>query len=165
RPADVYGPGDRRLLKLFQMVAAGRFFYIGSGRGRRHMVYIDDLLDGMVAAQDRPAAVGEVFLLAGPSPIPLVDLVERIAAELSVAPPRRHLPYRPVYIASAVIEALCRPLKIQPPIYPRRVHFYAHDYAFDISKARATLGFDPRVDVPEGVRRTIAAYRSEGLLA
>ncbi|HEU4332918.1 MAG TPA: NAD(P)-dependent oxidoreductase, partial [Candidatus Eisenbacteria bacterium] len=58
RPADVYGPGDRRLLKLFQMIAAGRFFYIGSGRGRRHMVYIDDLLDGMVAAQDRPAAVG-----------------------------------------------------------------------------------------------------------
>ncbi|HET7903906.1 MAG TPA: NAD-dependent epimerase/dehydratase family protein, partial [Candidatus Eisenbacteria bacterium] len=165
RPADVYGPGDRRLLKLFQMIATGRFFYIGSGRGRRHMIYIDDLLDGMVAAQDRAAAVGEVFLLAGPSPIPLVDLVERIAAELSVAPPRRHLPYRPVYVASAVIEAICRPLKIQPPIYPRRVHFYAHDYAFDIAKARATLGFDPRVDVPEGVRRTIAAYRSEGLLA
>jgi nucleoside-diphosphate-sugar epimerase len=164
RPADVYGPADRRLLKLFQMIGEGRFFYLGSGRGRRHMVYIDDLLDGMVAAQETPGAVGQVFLLAGPSPVRLVDLVETIATELRVPVPRRHLPYRPVYLASIVVERLCQPFKIQPPIYPRRVNFYAHDYEFDTSKARETLGYRPSVDVPEGVRRTIASYRAEGLL-
>ncbi|HEX7077784.1 MAG TPA: NAD(P)-dependent oxidoreductase [Candidatus Eisenbacteria bacterium] len=165
RPADVYGPGDRRLLKLFQMVGSGKFVYLGSGRGRRHMIYIDDLLDGMIAAQELPAAVGEVFLLAGPSPIRLVDLVATIAREMNVPEPRRHVPYGPVWLASVLVEAACRPLKVQPPIYPRRVNFFAHDYAFDTAKAGRALGFHPRVDVAEGVRRTIEAYRAEGLLA
>jgi dihydroflavonol-4-reductase len=164
RPADVYGPKDRRLLKLFRMIRKGTFFYLGSGRGRRHMVYIDDLLDGMIAAQESAAAVGEAFLLAGPSPIRLRDLVERIASELGVGSPKLRLPYRPVWLASAAVEFLCRPLRVQPPIYPRRVDFYAHDYEFDTSKARAVLGYRPAVDVPEGLRRTIAAYRDEGVL-
>jgi dihydroflavonol-4-reductase len=164
RPADVYGPGDRRLLKLFRMIQKRRFVYLGSGRGRRHMIYIDDLVDGMLAAQEREEAVGRVFLLAGPAPIALRDLAERIAAELGVTPPRWQLPYRPIWLLSALVEAACRPLGIQPPIYPRRVDFYAHDYEFDTARAREGLGFVPRVDVDEGVRRTIAAYREEGLL-
>jgi nucleoside-diphosphate-sugar epimerase len=165
RPADVYGPGDRRLAKLFRMVQKGRFVYLGDGRGRRHMIYIDDLLQGMVAAQEREAAIGNVYLLAGPTPIALRDLVELIARELGVAPPRLRLPYRPVRLAAVAVEALCRPLGVQPPIYPRRVDFYAHDYEFDTTRARRDLGFVPEVDVEEGVRRTIAAYRQEGLLA
>ncbi|MFQ5688809.1 MAG: NAD-dependent epimerase/dehydratase family protein [Gemmatimonadota bacterium] len=165
RPADVYGPGDRRLLKLFRLVREGRFFYLGAGRGRRHMVFIEDLLDGMIRAQEVPEAVGEVFLLAGPSPVRLCDLVELIARELDVAPPRRRLPYRPVWLLSGVVEAACRPFRISPPIYPRRIEFYAHDYAFDTSRARLVLGYDPRVDMVEGVRRTIRDYREKGLLA
>ena len=71
RPADVYGPRDRRLVKLLRMIQRRRFAYLGDGQGRRHMIYIDDLLDGMLAAQDRNAAVGKVYLLAGPAPIAL----------------------------------------------------------------------------------------------
>jgi nucleoside-diphosphate-sugar epimerase len=165
RPADVYGPGDQRLVKLFSMIQKGRFFYLGNGRGRRHMIYIDDLIDGMIAAQEAPAAVGNVFLLAGPTPIALRALAELIAAELRVRPPRLRLPYRPVWLLSAAVAGACRPLGVQPPIYPRRVDFYAHDYEFDTSRARAMLGFAPRVEIAEGVQRTISAYRQEGLLA
>lgn len=164
RPADVYGPGDRRLLKLFRMIQKRRFVYLGDGSGRRHMIYIDDLLDGMLAAEEAAGAVGEVFLLAGPAPVRLRDLVELIARELDVPAPRVRVPYAPVRWLSVAVEAACRPLRIQPPLHPRRVDFYAHDYEFDTSKARSLLGWEPRIDLAEGVRRTIAAYRSEGLL-
>jgi nucleoside-diphosphate-sugar epimerase len=165
RPADVYGPGDQRLVKLFRMIQKGRFVTLGDGRGRRHMIYIDDLLDGMLAAETEPRALGEAFLLAGPAPVALRDLTALIAGELGVRPPRLRLPYRPVWFAAAVVEAACRPFGVQPPIYPRRVDFFAHDYEFQTGKARSVLGFAPRVDVAEGVRRTIAAYREEGSLA
>ena len=165
RPADVYGPGDQRLLKLFRMIQKGSFFYLGSGEGRRHMVYIDDLVDGMLAAQESEAALGEVFLLAGPSPIALRDLVERIARTLDVPAPRRRLPYGPVRALSVLVEAVCRPLRVQPPIYPRRVDFYAHDYEFDIGKAARLLGYRPKVDMDEGIEKTVTAYRQAGLLA
>ncbi len=164
RPGDVYGPGDRRLLRLFRMVQNGTFVHVGNGRGRRHMIYIEDLLDGLLAAQNHDAAVGEAFFLAGPATISLRDLVELIAAELGVRAPSRRVPYRPVRWLSVAVETMCRPLGVQPPIYPRRIDFFAHDYELDISKARRVLRFDPKVDVREGVRRTIAAYRTEGLL-
>lgn len=165
RPADAYGPGDQRLLKLFRMIQKGSFFYLGSGEGRRHMVYIDDLVDGMLAAQQEETALGEVFLLAGPSPIALRDLVERIARALSVPAPRRRLPYGPVRALSVLVEAVCQPLGVQPPIYPRRVDFYAHDYEFDIGKAERMLGWRPTTDMDEGISRTVSAYRQAGLLA
>jgi nucleoside-diphosphate-sugar epimerase len=165
RPVDVYGPGDRRLLKLFRMVQNRTFFYLGDGRGQRHMIYIDDLLDGMIAAQTRDEAIGEAFFLAGPSPIPLRELVELVAAELGVPAPRLRLPYRPAWLLSALVEVACKPVHVQPPIYRRRVEFYAHDYSFDTLKAREVLGFEPRVNMKEGIQRTVAAYRREELLS
>lgn len=164
RPADVYGPGDRRLLKLLRMVKGGRFFYLGDGRGKRHMIYIDDLVEGMLLAQESEAAPGEVFLLAGPAPITLRDLVELVAEELGVDPPERSFPYRPVWWLSRVVEGVCRPFGIQPPIYPRRVEFFAHDYEFDTTKAERMLGFRPRYGMREGIRATIEANARHGLL-
>ncbi|MGH7535253.1 MAG: NAD-dependent epimerase/dehydratase family protein, partial [Gemmatimonadales bacterium] len=66
RPADVYGPRDQRLLKLFRGVARGRFPLFGSGRGRRHMVYVDDVVAAFFRACERPGAVGEGVIVAGP---------------------------------------------------------------------------------------------------
>jgi len=164
RPADVYGPGDQRYVKMFRMIQKGRFFYLGSGRGRRHMIYIDDLIDGMLAAQERDEAVGQVFILAGPSPIALRELAGLMAAELHVRPPWLRLPYWPTWLASAVVQAVAKPLGVQPPIYPRRVEFYHADYEFDTAKARDVLGWTPRVDVGDGIRRTLDAYREAGLV-
>ena len=48
RPADVYGPRDQRLLKLFKGVSRGRFPLFGGGAGRRHMVYVDDVVVGLL---------------------------------------------------------------------------------------------------------------------
>jgi nucleoside-diphosphate-sugar epimerase len=56
------------------------------------------------------------------------------------------------------------PLRVQPPLYRRRVDFYVKSRAFDTTRARAELGFAPAVDLPEGIRRTIAWYRAQGLL-
>jgi nucleoside-diphosphate-sugar epimerase len=49
-------------------------------------------------------------------------------------------------------------------LYRRRVDFYTKSRAFDTTRARTELGFAPAVDLPEGIRRTIAWYRAQGLL-
>ena len=59
---------------------------------------------------------------------------------------------------------VCVPLRIEPPIYRRRVDFYTKSRAFDTTRARTELGFAPKVDLREGIRRTIAWYRDEGWL-
>jgi len=45
RPTAIYGPGDRRLLKMFRMIANRTFVMLGKGDIYYHMVYIDDLVD------------------------------------------------------------------------------------------------------------------------
>ena len=59
---------------------------------------------------------------------------------------------------------ICVPLRIEPPIYRRRVDFYTKSRAFDTTRARTELGFAPQVDLEAGIKRTADWYRSEGLL-
>lgn len=164
RPADVYGPRDRRLLKLFKAVQSGRFAMIGSGRNEHHLVYVDDTVQGMRLAERVDAAVGQVFILAGEQSVQLAELVRIIAAEVGAAPTRLRIPLAPVWIAGAIVEGLCKPFGIQPPIYRRRVDFFRSDFSFDIAKARRVLGYQPRFDVRRGVAATLRWYRERGLL-
>ncbi len=164
RPIGIYGPGDMRFLKMFRGISRGRFPMLGAGDVFYHLTYIDDLCEGFRLCGEVPAAAGRTYILAGPRYTTLNDLVALIAAELKVKPPRLRLPVWPVWLAGAVCEAICVPLRISPPLYRRRVDFYTKSRAFDTTRARTELGFEPAVDLPEGIRRTIAWYRAEGLL-
>ena len=165
RPADVYGPRDQRLLKLFRGVSRGRFPLFGDATGRRHMVYVDDVVSAFFAACERAEAVGEAMIVAGPRPCTLHELIEEVRR---VTGSRRYglrLPLAPMLAAAAVVEDVCQKLHVDPPIYRRRMDFFTSDSAFDTSKARRLLGWTPRVELEEGVRRTYEGYRGVGELA
>ncbi len=164
RPAGIYGPGDIRWLKLFKSIARRRFAMIGSGRTLIHWVYVSDLVDAFRLAAESPNALGQVYIAAGERYVSLNELAVTIAAGLGVPAPKLHIPFKPVYAASAVCEDICRRFGIEPPLFRRRVEFFVKDRAFDITKAKRELGYAPKVDLAEGVSRTIAWYREQGLL-
>jgi dihydroflavonol-4-reductase len=164
RPGAIYGPGERRLLKLFRAIARGRYAIVGSGRPFYHPVYVDDLVAGMLLALERPEAVGEGFILAGPRYVSQQELAEVIARETG----GRVLPFRvpaaPLQWTGSLCEAICVPLGIEPPLHRRRVDFWTKSRAFSTDKARRLLGYAPQVDLEEGVARTVASYRELGWL-
>ncbi|MGH7718279.1 MAG: NAD-dependent epimerase/dehydratase family protein, partial [Gemmatimonadaceae bacterium] len=164
RPVGIYGPGDRRFLKLFRGIDRGQFVMIGSGKTLYHMTYIDDLIDGILLAASKAEGNGEVFTIGGPRYTTLWELVDLIADVLGKVHQRRRVPLAPVLAAAVVCERVCRVIGVNPPIYPRRVEFFSKDRAFDISKARAALGYAPRVDLPQGLAATAAWYRQRGWL-
>jgi nucleoside-diphosphate-sugar epimerase len=162
RPTGIYGPGDRRLLKLFRGVARRRFIILGGGRIYYHLTYIDDLIEGFRLCGEVPAAAGRTYILAGGEVTTLNELTALIAEEAGVAPPSLHVPAWPFWLAGAACEALCAPFGLEPPIYRRRVDFFTKSRAFDISRARAELGYAPAVTLREGIRRTLTWYRNAG---
>ena len=164
RPSGIYGPGDRRLLKLFRGVARRRFVVLGSGNIFYHLTYIDDLVEGLRLCGETPAAADRTYILAGGEVTTLNDLIALIASEAHVAPPRLRLPVWPFWLAGAACEAVCVPLRIEPPIYRRRVDFFTKSRAFDITRARHEIGYAPQVGLREGTRRTLAWYRERGWL-
>jgi dihydroflavonol-4-reductase len=162
RPSGIYGPGDRRLLKLFRGVARRRFVVLGDGKIFYHLTHIDDLVEGLHLSGTVPGAAGRTYILAGGEVRTLNEVVQTIAEEAGVAPRRVHLPVWPFWVAGAACEAVCAPFGLEPPLYRRRVDFFTKSRAFDISRARAELGFAPAVDLRTGVRRTLAWYRTAG---
>jgi nucleoside-diphosphate-sugar epimerase len=164
RPIGIYGPGDTRFLKMFRGLARGRFPMLGTGTVFYHLTYIDDLVEGFRLCGTLPAAAGRTYILAGPRYTTLAELVALVARELGAGPPRWHLPVWPFWTAGLLCEMACVPLGIEPPLYRRRVDFYTKSRAFDTTRARTELGFTPRVDLEEGIRRTAAWYRGKRLL-
>jgi len=165
RPADVYGPRDQRLLKLFKGVSRGRFPLFGDGSGRRHMVFVDDVVTAFFTACERREAVGEGMIVAGPGPCTLRELIEAVRQATGSERYGFRIPLAPMLVTAAVVEDTCQALGLNPPIYRRRMDFFTSDSAFDTSRAQRLLGWTPRVDLSEGVRRTHEAYRAAGEVA
>jgi len=164
RPIGIYGPGDTRFLRMFRGLARGNFPMLGSGKPFYHLTYIDDLVEGFRLCGTVPAAKGRTYILAGPRYTTLEELVALVAQELKVSPPRMHWPVWPFWTAGLLCEMICVPLRVEPPLYRRRVDFYTKSRAFDTTRARTELGFTPKVDLEEGIHRTAEWYKREKLL-
>lgn len=161
RPSGIYGAGDRRLFKLFGKVAQRRFVLLGDGRIYYHLTHVQDVCDGLRLCATTASAAGRTYIVAG-AEIPTLGEVVALTAELAHVPATRlHLPVWPVWLAGAACEAICTPLGVAPPLYRRRVDFFTKSRAFDTSRARGELGFEPRVGLRDGIARTLEWYREQ----
>ncbi len=163
RPEFVYGPGDRHVLRLFQSIAKGRFFYIGPGDAVCHPTFVDDAVAGMIAAFDA-AEVGRTYHLAGPRPVTIRELAESIAAALGVTPPRLHVPEVVVRWGIAAARPFAKAAQLGLPIDESGVDFFVLDRHFSWQRAKNELGFVPQIDVADGTSRAVAWYRARRLL-
>jgi len=164
RIPEVYGPGDRRLVKLFKPISRNAFLIIGRGENVHHLIFIDDLVDGFLQACQHPNAAGKLFLLAGKQPVTTNEMAATIAEQLGTRKPRFRAPMFPFLIAATVLETTLRPLGIQPPLHRRRLDFFRKSFTLSAELAKRTFGFDPQVDFAQGAKRTAEFYREMGYL-
>jgi len=166
RPAMVYGPGDLRMLKLFKTILTGRFRMIGSGEVLAHLGYIEDqtesFLLGAVAPRERVHC--EAFNIASGSPLTLNELAALIAECGGVKLSRLHVPLLPVWLAAILCEQLWKPFGARPPLFRRRVGFFTHNRAFDLTKAQKHLGYRSAWPHRDGITETIRWYREHGFV-
>jgi nucleoside-diphosphate-sugar epimerase len=166
RPTSIYGPGDTHgWLKLFRMCRKGRFVMIGSGRTHNHPVYVENLSQAFLLAADAPAASGKAYLIGDAEYVTLNELVRK-AGEVQGRKVRmiRFPWYWPVHMVAWAMEIVSRPFGWEPPLFRRRLTWFTTNRAWKLDRARRDLGYDPAIDLDEGLRRTMEWYRSEGLL-
>jgi nucleoside-diphosphate-sugar epimerase len=164
RISETYGPGDRRLLKLFRGARRGILLQVGSAKNLHHLVYVEDLLDGLWAAAREEKAVGRTFVLAGPCPVTTRQMLEAIADAVPGRARILRVPMAPLLGAAALLEGTLRPLGIQPPLHRRRLDFFRKSFSFGMAEAREALGYAPRVELAAGVAATAQWYVARGLL-
>lgn len=167
RPPWFYGPFQPpRQTTFFKLVRTGRFPVIGDGQQRRSMVYVENLVQGIVRAELTSTPAGRAWWIADDRPYTVDEIVESVGRALraegvTVRPNRVRLPAlagRLAERADAVIQRTGR--------YVQQLHVLGEmdkTIACDIGVARAELGYDPDVALEEGMRRSIRWCREQGL--
>lgn len=165
RPTAIYGPGDPgRFVMLFRRAKRGTFPMFGRGATFYHPVYIDNLVDAFLLAAEPDRGSGEAYIIGDAEYFPIEELVKRVGRAIGVDVRVKHYPIGPLIVAGHVCERLCKPFGIAPPIFPRRVDWFRQVRAFKIDKARRDLGYEPKVGIDEGLRRTGEWYRANGYI-
>lgn len=162
RPCAIYGPGERRLLKLYKMAAKRFFPILGQGKCWYHLVHVEDLTNAMLMAAVNDKALGEPFLIGSSEAIRLEDMARIIAAEYDNSIKIIRLPIWPFFLMGDLCEAICKPLHLEPPIYRRRVAFYSKDRNFSTQKMRDILGYKPLYENREGIIESARWYSQHG---
>jgi len=138
RPFNVYGPGQiggGAIRAFIEAALAGRDLTIhGDGSQIRAWCYVDDMVEAVLLCLERPEAVGQSFNVGNArSTVTIFDLATRIK-RISGCP--GEIVFQPLTYAD---------VEIRIP---------------NVEKARELLGFDARVEIDDGLARTIEWYRS-----
>lgn len=165
RPAAIYGPGDRRLLKVFKLAKLPIIPVLGFGcKGLYHLIHVTDLVNFMILAADHPRALGEVYICGNENPISIKDMIALISKRLNRTPRFVRLPATPFFLLGDLCELICKPLNIEPPIYRRRVAFFTKDRWFKTDKLREHTGFKAQYTNSSGIEELTDWYREAGWL-
>ena len=165
RPRAIVGPDDKVLLpRVLRLVAGGRFPVMRRGAAMIELTDVRDAAHAMLLAdQRRESAAGRPFNISGGRPISMRDLALRLGEALG-----RPLTLVPVSVgvtmaAAALMQAVCKilPGQPEPPLTPYSVAALAWSQTFDLTQARAVLGYEPRYDAVE----TAAAMARAGAAA
>ncbi|MBX3058683.1 MAG: NAD-dependent epimerase/dehydratase family protein [Anaerolineae bacterium] len=155
RPAWVYGPRCPRTARLLRTIKKGRFIMFGNGRTLRHPIYISDAIHGLELCAGVEQAAGQIYFIAGPTPVTIAELARLMAEVQDVPPPRLRLPLWLGNAAGTAAQIAFKPLRRQPPISRRTLDFFLKDNAYIIDKARRDLGFDPQIGLRNGLELTL----------
>lgn len=165
RPAGIYGPRERRFLKLAKLIHRRRFVMFGTGEINYHFVHVYNLCDAFMLCAEKDEALGEVFIIGDEHATQLNDVVRIMAETLNMPVPKLKVPYGLLFSAAWMCEMMCKPLGIAPPLYRRRAHWFNSNRAFDIGKAKRLLGYEPKISSEDGLAEMTRSFRDAGWLA
>lgn len=154
RPGDVYGPGSVPwLMRPAELMQAGRLALPGKGDGTMLPVFIDDLVAGILAAIRR-GEPGRAYTVWDGEPVGFDRYFELLASEVPGARAPRKLPKALLHAVGAGTEAIAR-LRGRPPAFGRHgVTLTDRRGTASNRRAREELGWEPRVGLEDGIRRS-----------
>ncbi len=167
RPPWFYGPGqpDRQTL-FFKMIKEGKVPLLGKGNNVRSMAFIDNICQGLLLCEKINEANGQIYWIADKRPYPMkeiLDTIERVMErdfQITVAHKRIHLPDFLGTIAEysdSILQGLS--------LYNQKIHVLGEmnkNIACSIAKAEKELGYNPKIDLEEGMRRSIKWMLDDG---
>jgi nucleoside-diphosphate-sugar epimerase len=142
RPTMIYGAaGDRNLSRLLLRLSRAAVLPVpGTGTCLHQPVHVADVAAAVLAALKRPAAIGSLYDVAGPEPLPFAELLRTCARAVGSRTRLVPVPLAPLVTLARGYERLSR----HPRIRAEQLLRLAEDKAFPIDGAIRDLGYAPR---------------------
>lgn len=163
RPGDVYGVGCVPWVnRPIELLRRGQMVLVEGGAGHFAHVHVDNLLDGFLLALGLESAKGRTYIVTDDHECTVGEYFTRLADVCGLDRPRRAVS-RPVAEALAgAMELAARVTRRPPPFSRAAIGYVLRRGGFDIARARAELGYAPRVSLDEGLAEVGRAYRASG---
>jgi nucleoside-diphosphate-sugar epimerase len=161
RPGTIFGPGSTlNFGRIADRLRAGRWIIVGSGRNALPLVYVSDVVRGLLRALDQPQALGEAYNIGNDHPLSQREFLTAVAREIGARPPRMRVPYRVLYSVAYVAERLAEATRSEsePVVTRHGVNLFGTDNRHAIDKAERELGYTPQIPLAEGIRLAAAWY-------
>lgn len=164
RPADIYGPGSRPwTIVPVQMIKKGLFLLPAHGQGVFRAIYIDDLVDGVMLAAEKNEGSGQIFIVGGQKTVTCEKFFGHYYRMLGKDSPR--MVSTPVAVAIAEIgRAVFGLFGKQTELGRGAMEMLSKETSVSNAKASRLLGWQPQIELEEGMRRTETWLRSQNIL-
>lgn len=149
RPGQIFGPGTEKFPPSGALNLAGAWNIIGRGKFLVPLVHVEDVVDALLAAGERPEAAGAVVQLVDPAPVTQREYAR--LAQQSMGVKVRVIPRWLFRLFATGIEMLGWMLKREMPLTRYRVDSLRPLTGFDLTAARQKLGWAPRVGSRAGL--------------
>ena len=165
RPGTFFGPGDRlHFGRMAQKVKDGKGLIIGKGDNALPFCYVTDVVQGFLLAAYHEKAPGNVYNITNDRPLTQLEMFNAIADAVGGVRPALHLPYLPIYYGSIVAEkVVARVTHTKPVVTQLGAMMFGSDNRHSVEKARRELGYEPKVDLREGIKLAAAWFNAGGM--
>lgn len=162
RPCWFYGPNQpERQTRFFKMIKNGHPIVVGKGDNLRSMSYIDNTVQALLLADRNERAAGRTYWVADRRPYSFIEIIQTVARVLGVQVRPRYLPR-----VTSDMARFADSLLQMTGLYNQEIHVageLAATIAVSIDAAVRDLGYDPEVELEEGMRRSIAWCKAQGI--
>ncbi len=165
RPGDVYGPGSVPwAIRPIEALRAGSFALPGKGDALMTLVYIDDLVDCIIRALTNEAAAGQAVTAWDGVPVTTAEFFGRYAQMLGQKEVRT-APAAVIEAFALAAELVAKLRGTQPGVSREAIRYVSRQAVYPNRRARELLGWEPKIEFDEGMRRTELWLRAEGMLS
>jgi nucleoside-diphosphate-sugar epimerase/predicted dehydrogenase len=158
RPGQIFGPSAEQVTPNGVIGLGGQWIVAGGGKRQLPLVYVEDVVDGLLAAASAPHAPGQIIHLVDPTPVTQNQYFDWCRPALGKTPIRK-TPVPVLMTAGWMFDTLGRLLKRSLPLSRYKLRALKPLWPVDVSRARQVLGWEPKIGSQRGLELTFGRFR------
>jgi nucleoside-diphosphate-sugar epimerase len=166
RPATIYGPrGTAFVTDIGKLLRESSMALFNHGRTRGGFCYVDNVADAMITAATSAGTLGKTYNITDATNITWKEYVAALAGGLGLKQPWLHIPSGVALPLGRALESAYKLLPIpgRPVLTRHAILLLSRDQEYPITRAQQDFNLTPAISFAEGMARSIAWIKQEGL--